>query len=154
MSPFAPARIASTGPYDHASVLKLVEWRWGLQPLAARDTAARNLAEVLDLTTKRTDTPDIPVLTSQPRVACAPPPTAAAPATPTTPAPPPLPAGSHLPPASSDLPLLPVGGGILLGAWALYHLKRTGEKGPLPLNAEAAADEGDVQAGPPPPADH
>ena len=36
--------------YDHTSVLKMIEWRWGLQPLTPRDAAARNLAEVLDFT--------------------------------------------------------------------------------------------------------
>jgi phospholipase C len=34
--------------YDHTSVLKMIEWRWGLPPLTLRDRAARNLAEVLD----------------------------------------------------------------------------------------------------------
>lgn len=34
--------------YDHTSVLKAVEWRWGLSPLTPRDSAARNIAEVLD----------------------------------------------------------------------------------------------------------
>jgi phospholipase C len=34
--------------YDHTSVLKAIEWRWGLAPLSVRDAAARNIAEVLD----------------------------------------------------------------------------------------------------------
>ncbi|MCU1455748.1 MAG: phospholipase [Acidimicrobiales bacterium] len=34
--------------YDHTSVLKMIEWRFGLAPLTPRDRAARNLAEVLD----------------------------------------------------------------------------------------------------------
>ena len=34
--------------YDHTSVLKMIEWRWGLTPLTPRDAAARNIAEVLD----------------------------------------------------------------------------------------------------------
>jgi phospholipase C len=36
--------------YDHTSALKMIEWRWGLPALTARDAAARNLAEVLDFT--------------------------------------------------------------------------------------------------------
>jgi phospholipase C len=32
---------------DHCSVLKMIEWRWGLPPLSVRDAAAINLAEVL-----------------------------------------------------------------------------------------------------------
>ncbi|GAB3968606.1 phospholipase C [Actinoallomurus acanthiterrae] len=34
--------------YDHTSILKMIEWRFGLEPLTVRDAAARNLAEVLD----------------------------------------------------------------------------------------------------------
>jgi phospholipase C len=34
--------------YDHTSILKMIEWRFGLAPLTVRDAAARNLAEVLD----------------------------------------------------------------------------------------------------------
>ena len=29
--------------YDHTSILKMIEWRFGLQPLSVRDAAARNL---------------------------------------------------------------------------------------------------------------
>jgi phospholipase C len=101
ISPFAPAAVSHAGPFDHTSVLKLVEWRFGLQPVAARDAAANNLAEVLDLTSPvRTDRPDVPVLVGR---------------------------------TGLDLPTEVVGAGFLLGAWGLYHLKRTGESGPLPL---------------------
>lgn len=34
--------------YDHMSVLKMIEWRFGLPALTRRDANARNLAEVLD----------------------------------------------------------------------------------------------------------
>jgi phospholipase C len=34
--------------YDTSSILKMIEWRWGLPALTPRDAAARNLAEVLD----------------------------------------------------------------------------------------------------------
>ncbi|GAA2605386.1 alkaline phosphatase family protein [Actinomadura fulvescens] len=34
--------------YDHTSILKAIEWRWGLEPLSVRDAAARNIAEALD----------------------------------------------------------------------------------------------------------
>ena len=33
---------------DHTSVLRMIEWRWGLAPLTVRDQTANNLAEVLD----------------------------------------------------------------------------------------------------------
>src|SRR5438552_1252511 len=34
--------------YDHTSVLALIEWRWGLEPLTVRDATAHNLAAALD----------------------------------------------------------------------------------------------------------
>ena len=49
ISPFARRGHVDHGVYDHASVLRLVEWRWRLRPLAPRDAAARNLALALDL---------------------------------------------------------------------------------------------------------
>ncbi|EEF58693.1 alkaline phosphatase family protein [Pedosphaera parvula] len=36
------------GVYDHTSILKMIEWRWHLAPLTARDATANNIAEVLD----------------------------------------------------------------------------------------------------------
>ncbi|MFC0038830.1 alkaline phosphatase family protein [Actinomadura rayongensis] len=48
ISPRARRGAVAHETYDHTSVLKLVEWRWGLDPLSVRDAAARNLAEVLD----------------------------------------------------------------------------------------------------------
>lgn len=59
--------------YDHTSVLKMVEWRFGLAPLTARDRAARNLAEVLDFSAPRPAPPTFtPVLDPGPH-ACVPP---------------------------------------------------------------------------------
>jgi phospholipase C len=48
VSPRARRRHVAHRTYDHTSVLKMIEWRWDLRPLTARDRAARNLAEVLD----------------------------------------------------------------------------------------------------------
>ncbi|MGZ4461082.1 MAG: alkaline phosphatase family protein [Nocardioidaceae bacterium] len=48
VSPRARRHYVAHNSYDHASVLKMIEWRWGLDPLTARDKAARNIAEVLD----------------------------------------------------------------------------------------------------------
>ena len=48
ISPLARRGYVAHDVYDHTSVLKAIEWRWGLPPLTPRDTAARNLAEVLD----------------------------------------------------------------------------------------------------------
>ena len=48
VSPRARRRHVSHQVYDHTSVLKMIEWRWGLAPLTPRDRSARNLAEALD----------------------------------------------------------------------------------------------------------
>jgi phospholipase C len=47
--------------YDHTSVLKMIEWRWGLQPLSVRDANAKNLADALDLSTTNLAAPDFAV---------------------------------------------------------------------------------------------
>jgi phospholipase C len=36
--------------YDHTSVLKAIEWRWGLPALTPRDAAAANIVQALDFT--------------------------------------------------------------------------------------------------------
>ena len=43
MGPFAPRKIESRGPYEHCSILKMIEWRWGLEAMTVRDRTARNL---------------------------------------------------------------------------------------------------------------
>jgi phospholipase C len=48
VSPRAHRRAIAHEVYDHTSILRLIEWRFGLAPLTVRDAAARNLAEVLD----------------------------------------------------------------------------------------------------------
>jgi phospholipase C len=49
--------------FDHTSVLKLIEWRWGLQPLRARDASSQigNLAEAMNFNSPNTDVSGIPV---------------------------------------------------------------------------------------------
>lgn len=48
--------------YDHTSILKLIEWRWGLPPLTARDASGDigNLANVLDFGNYETRVPYLP----------------------------------------------------------------------------------------------
>jgi len=48
ISPRSPRGTVAHGLYDHTSILKMIEWRFGLAPLTVRDAAANNLAEVLD----------------------------------------------------------------------------------------------------------
>jgi phospholipase C len=56
MGPYAPARVVHDGPYEHCSILRMIEWRWNLAPMTTRDRHARNLAEVLDLSRRRAPT--------------------------------------------------------------------------------------------------
>jgi phospholipase C len=51
----------SSAIYDHASILKLLEWRWSLAPLSARDTFANNLGDELDFTLPLASAPTIEV---------------------------------------------------------------------------------------------
>jgi phospholipase C len=51
ISPRARRGFVAHDTYDHTSVLKTIQWRWGLGALTPRDAAARNIAEVLDFTT-------------------------------------------------------------------------------------------------------
>jgi phospholipase C len=50
VSPRARRHHVSHDVYDHTSVLKMIEWRWDLPALTARDADARNIAEALDFT--------------------------------------------------------------------------------------------------------
>jgi phospholipase C len=71
MGPFAPRTIHQAGPYEHCSILKMIEWRWGLEPMTLRDRAARNFAEALDFTTRR-DPIVLPRFAAPPPKACIP----------------------------------------------------------------------------------
>jgi phospholipase C len=64
ISPFARRGRVAHGVYDHTSILKLLEWRWKLAPLTARDAAATNLATALDFSHRNFAAPKI----SAPRV--------------------------------------------------------------------------------------
>ena len=49
VSPFVKRKSVSSKVYDHASVLKLIETKWNLQPLTVRDAGANNLMDEIDL---------------------------------------------------------------------------------------------------------
>ena len=59
-NPSNPA--VNTTVFDHTSILKLIEWRWGLAPLTARDASSDigNLATVLNLAQANTQVPALP----------------------------------------------------------------------------------------------
>ncbi len=78
-SPFSrrrPGESVTHRFYDHTSVLKLIEWRWGLAPLSQRDAShahrdPHNLAHALDFDHPNTRLPNLPLLEFVP-TACAP----------------------------------------------------------------------------------
>ncbi len=70
MGPFAPKKVESNGPYEHCSILKMIEWRWGLAPMSARDANAKNLADALDFGTRRAAF-ELPAFTPPPNTQCA-----------------------------------------------------------------------------------
>jgi acid phosphatase len=50
ISPWAKKGFVDSTFYDHTSILKLIEWRWGLAPLGSRDAAANNMLNAFDFT--------------------------------------------------------------------------------------------------------
>ena len=66
VSPLARRGFVGHQQYDHTSILNMIEWRWGLEPLTVRDATANNLAHVLDfngpkdLTAAQFDVPEGP----------------------------------------------------------------------------------------------
>jgi phospholipase C len=51
--------------FDHTSVLKLIEWRWGLQPLTTRDSSAQigNPAAIMNFQSPDSSVPELPLAT-------------------------------------------------------------------------------------------
>lgn len=58
--------------YDHTSVLKLIEWRWQLQPLTPRDASndIANLAYALNFQHQDATVPTLPVIANPPWEPC------------------------------------------------------------------------------------
>jgi phospholipase C len=48
ISPWARKGFVDSTFYDHTSVLRFIEWRWGLAPLGARDAVANNMLHAFD----------------------------------------------------------------------------------------------------------
>jgi acid phosphatase len=48
ISPYARRGYVDHTTYDTTSILKLIEWRWGLSPVAERDANATNLLAAFD----------------------------------------------------------------------------------------------------------
>jgi phospholipase C len=56
--------------YDHTSVLRMIEWNWGLAPLTVRDATANNLADELDFAHPRLNAPAFAVPAGPFGIAC------------------------------------------------------------------------------------
>lgn len=69
MGPYAPRKVETGGPYEHCSVLRMIEWRWNLPPLTTRDRTAKNLADALDFKIQRPAVV-VPAYTAPPAAAC------------------------------------------------------------------------------------
>jgi phospholipase C len=61
ISPYARRGRVAHDTYDHTSILKLLEWRFGLAPLAMRDAQAANLAAALDFSKRNLSAPKVRV---------------------------------------------------------------------------------------------
>jgi phospholipase C len=59
VSPYAKRGRIAHGRYDHASILKLIEWRFGLAPLTERDRRAAAFLEAFDFS--RPPRPPVPL---------------------------------------------------------------------------------------------
>jgi phospholipase C len=158
-SPWSKSKVVHDGPYEHTSVLKMIEWRWGLQPLTARDANANNLAEVLDFSTRRTDSPPVPVLASFVSVACGPSSVAKHPPTPIARAAPPTDgdaaaagansnsqSGPALPRTGGNQPLVIAAAAAITGGMAVRAANRRAQLGTPdgdndPINALLVVDD-------------
>lgn len=61
ISPWSGAAEVSHLVLDHTSILRMIEWRWHLEPLTIRDATANNLASVLDFSQRRLNPPGFAV---------------------------------------------------------------------------------------------
>ena len=69
VSPWSPKVVVHDGPYEHCSVLRMIEWRWRLAPMSERDRTAKNLAERLDFSRRRPPV-ELPAFDAPDPVAC------------------------------------------------------------------------------------
>ncbi len=57
ISPYARRNYIAHEQFDHTSILKMIEWRFGLTPLSVRDSSANNLADALNFATPDASAP-------------------------------------------------------------------------------------------------
>jgi phospholipase C len=61
ISPWSPRGRVSSKIYDHTSILRMIEWRWNLDPLTERDANASNIAQALDFSQPDLSAPEFDV---------------------------------------------------------------------------------------------
>jgi phospholipase C len=108
VSPWSQHGNVSHTMFDHTSILKLIEWRYGLEPLSVRDAQAHNLARVLDFEHPRYDVPQPNVPPGPYGSPCVPTTGAVTPAAQAAPVAPPAPGHTHDDALFEWLPLLDV----------------------------------------------
>ena len=73
ISPFARRGHIGHNVYDHASIVRMIRWRFGLPALTKRDANVRNLAESLDFVTPHFGIPETPLIADPGPHLCSPP---------------------------------------------------------------------------------
>jgi len=71
IAPSARRNSVSSISFDHTSILRMIEWRWGLQSLSVRDASANNLAAALDFNQRQRAPPQFAVPSGRFGSACA-----------------------------------------------------------------------------------
>jgi phospholipase C len=56
ISPWSRAQVSPL-VFDHTSILRMIEWRWHVEPLTIRDATANNLASALDFSQRNLNAP-------------------------------------------------------------------------------------------------
>lgn len=72
ISPYARRNFVGHEQFDHTSILKMIEWRFGLPPLTVRDQTANNLADVLNFASPDVSAPAFTVPTGPFGTPCSP----------------------------------------------------------------------------------
>ena len=58
ISPWSRRTPVSHTVFEHTSVLKMIEWRWGLPSLTVRDAATNNIVEAIDFSKPKKNAPE------------------------------------------------------------------------------------------------
>ena len=62
LSPYARRGAIQSAQFEHTSILKFAQWRWGLDQLSPRVDAAANVADALDFSNPDFSVPNLPIV--------------------------------------------------------------------------------------------